>query len=526
MAQQLQDHRTPANARYFEWLDRVAPHLAEIQTRVPAAQAADNLSVSNAITSLRSISDADWPEIVAATSVLTRLMLGSPAFAAERDDTRDQTLHAVELLARKSGQSEREVATTLLGLMRGAESSPESGDVDARTVANYWLRGAGRGELRRALGLGRRPIARLAPPPAARRAARLSQRDRPLDRGAGRLDAGAAQPGLRAGTCDAVARRAGGAADDLPGIGGGGRDRQPPDQRIDPTGAPAAPRPRRRHPGRAPDDGRDPGDADLARERPRARPRPRAALPRQPRAPRAVRARHRLARQRRQDRRRRRRLARRRGRRGRAPQCALPGTGRRAGALHRPASRAAPVADRGALDRLGAKARQARAADRLARRGRREPVLRSRPHLDRRRRNALRRHARQRHAPAAGAPARARRRRRASAQPAAAFGRRQARRARLRRSCSRTSRRRCPSPTRSRSTTGCSPASRESTPTARRARRSTRTSSAKARSPARACFTCRRCTPCSAAGCPRTASSATTCSKARWRAAPRSPTSR
>ena len=243
MAQQLQDHRTPENARYFEWLDRVAPHLAEIQTRVPAAQAADNLSVSNAITSLRSISDADWPEIVAATSVLTRLMLGSPAFAAERDDTRDQTLHAVELLARKSGQSEREVATTLLGLMRGAESSPESGDVDSRTVANYWLRGAGRGELRRALGLADdRSLARHRRLQRAALPAYLSAIG-VADRGAGRLDAGAAQPGVRAGTCDALARRAGGAADDLPGIGSGRRDRQPADQRIDATGAPAAPRP-------------------------------------------------------------------------------------------------------------------------------------------------------------------------------------------------------------------------------------------------------------------------------------------
>ena len=154
MAQQLQDHRSPANARFFDWLQRVAPHLAEIQTQLPAAQAADNLSVSSAITSLRSISDADWPEIVASTSVLTQLMLTSPAFAAERDDTRDQTLHAVEKLARKCGRSEREVATILLELMHGAESSPESDDDDARTVANYWLRGAGRGELRRALGLG------------------------------------------------------------------------------------------------------------------------------------------------------------------------------------------------------------------------------------------------------------------------------------------------------------------------------------------------------------------------------------
>ncbi len=154
MAQQLQDHRSPANARFFDWLQRVAPHLAEIQTGLPVAQAADNLSVSNAIRSLRSIGDADWPEIVAATSVLTRLMLTSPAFEAERDDTRSQTLHGVELLSRKSSRSEREVASTLLGLMHGAGSESSSDDDDdARTVANYWLRGAGRGELRRALGL-------------------------------------------------------------------------------------------------------------------------------------------------------------------------------------------------------------------------------------------------------------------------------------------------------------------------------------------------------------------------------------
>jgi cyclic beta-1,2-glucan synthetase len=323
MAQQLQDHRTPANARYFEWLDRVAPHLAEIQTRVPAAQAADNLSVSNAITSLRSISDADWPEIVAATSVLTRLMLGSPAFAAERDDTRDQTLHAVELLARKSGQSEREVATTLLGLMRGAESSPESGDVDARTVANYWLRGAGRGELRRALGLAddrslarHRRLQRAALPAylsaigvlTAALVAWMLVRHSPV------FAPGHATPWLAALAALLMIFPA---SEAVVAIVNRLISESTRPVRLPRSASSAASR-------RAPDDGRDPGDADLARERPRARPRPRAALPRQPRAPRAVRARHRLARQRRQDRRRRRRLARRGDRRGRAPQCALP----------------------------------------------------------------------------------------------------------------------------------------------------------------------------------------------------------
>ena len=36
---------------------------------------ADNLSVSNAVRSLRSIGDADWPDIVARTSTLMQLLL-------------------------------------------------------------------------------------------------------------------------------------------------------------------------------------------------------------------------------------------------------------------------------------------------------------------------------------------------------------------------------------------------------------------------------------------------------------------
>ena len=153
MAQQLQDHRSAANASVFDWLQGAAPHLAEIQTRLPAEQAADNQSVSNAITSLRSIGDADWPDMVAATSVLTQLMLASPAFAGERDDTRDQTLHAIEKLSRRSGRSERAVATALLGLMHSSAPLPDSHDVDTRTVASYWLHGSGRNTLRHGLGL-------------------------------------------------------------------------------------------------------------------------------------------------------------------------------------------------------------------------------------------------------------------------------------------------------------------------------------------------------------------------------------
>ncbi len=152
MAQRLQDHRSAAETNALDWLQRVAPHLAEVQTRLPAAQAADNLSVGNAITSLRSIGDADWPDIVASTSVLTQLMLSSPAFAAERDDTRDETLHGIERLTKKSGKSERFVAERLLELMRHAASETPQGD-ESKAVAGYWLRGAGQVQLLPALGL-------------------------------------------------------------------------------------------------------------------------------------------------------------------------------------------------------------------------------------------------------------------------------------------------------------------------------------------------------------------------------------
>ncbi|MEO5881385.1 MAG: glucoamylase family protein, partial [Caldimonas sp.] len=153
VAQRLQDPRAEAEQAALDWLRRVAPHLAEIQTKLPAAQAADNLSVGNAVASLRSIGDADWPDIVGQTSVLMQLMLKSPAFAAERDDTRDRSLHAIEKLAKKSGRSERVVAGTLLGLMRGADEPADAADDDPKSVAAYWLLGPGQNRMLAAIGL-------------------------------------------------------------------------------------------------------------------------------------------------------------------------------------------------------------------------------------------------------------------------------------------------------------------------------------------------------------------------------------
>ena len=141
------------------WLQAMGPELAAMQQQQNADQTADNLSVSNAVTSLRAINDADWPDIVARSSPLMRLMLGSPLFAAEHTATRDQTLHDIERLARRSGQGEGSVARALLNLMQVDPSTqlaidPAVEPAPARQMAAYWLRGAGQATLASALGLG------------------------------------------------------------------------------------------------------------------------------------------------------------------------------------------------------------------------------------------------------------------------------------------------------------------------------------------------------------------------------------
>jgi len=148
----LQDYRMARldgeQAALHAWLQDALPDLAALQTQQSADQAADNLSVSNAITSLRAIGDADWPDIIARTSSLMRLMLTQPVFEAEDNITRDQSLHAIERLARQSGYTEVVVAQRLLGLMADAGSQTQPGAVTA-----YWLLGLGKPDLLQALGL-------------------------------------------------------------------------------------------------------------------------------------------------------------------------------------------------------------------------------------------------------------------------------------------------------------------------------------------------------------------------------------
>lgn len=151
MAQRLQNRWGRINdtfsVEHEAWLSQATANLGAALSEQNAEQAADNISVCNAITSLRAVGDADWTDIVLQSNKLTQLMLHSKQFEAESDSTRNQTLQRVEKLALQSGKSEAFIAQTLVSLVNSA--SPES----PKASASYWAEGNGRPELAKLLGI-------------------------------------------------------------------------------------------------------------------------------------------------------------------------------------------------------------------------------------------------------------------------------------------------------------------------------------------------------------------------------------
>ncbi len=137
-----------ASPKVLKWLATLLPDLAHTQAQHDADRAADNLSMGNAVTSLRLIGAADWPEIIAKSSLVMQALLQSPVFVAEDAATRDHTLHAIERLSARSAMGEAAVAQVLTAHMRSHQGQ--------QALAQHWLHGPGRVEMDTELGLSRR----------------------------------------------------------------------------------------------------------------------------------------------------------------------------------------------------------------------------------------------------------------------------------------------------------------------------------------------------------------------------------
>ncbi|MEL1264000.1 glucoamylase family protein [Pseudoxanthomonas putridarboris] len=92
-------------------------------------QAADQVSISNSIGSLRFLANMDWREFVEDMSVVERSLRQDPArtYASMDFSTRDSYRHVVEKIARLGGASEQDVADTVLRLARAAADANPQG---------------------------------------------------------------------------------------------------------------------------------------------------------------------------------------------------------------------------------------------------------------------------------------------------------------------------------------------------------------------------------------------------------------
>jgi cyclic beta-1,2-glucan synthetase len=164
--QRLRD-QDPAGTPALGWLEEALAAegtTAEETVRIEhQRQAAMNVTVRNAITSMRLISWFDWAQFVEGVSVVGEVLQAHGLSAGMDFATRDRYRHAVEELARRSGRPELEVARSAVA---AAEYAAAPRDVGGRGVSadggvvdpGYFLIADGRPELERALDV-RVPLA-------------------------------------------------------------------------------------------------------------------------------------------------------------------------------------------------------------------------------------------------------------------------------------------------------------------------------------------------------------------------------
>ncbi|MDB5105586.1 MAG: phosphorylase [Fibrobacteres bacterium] len=146
--QRIQD-QAPPQAPALEWLDRELTRRGlsgqEIIRQEHQKQAALNVSVRNIITSMRLVLELDWKEFFEAVSQVEAILRASPGYRDMDFASRDLYRHAVENLARGSGQPETEVAAKAVRCI-------ENRDPGATGEAGYYLIGRGRDAFGRDLG--------------------------------------------------------------------------------------------------------------------------------------------------------------------------------------------------------------------------------------------------------------------------------------------------------------------------------------------------------------------------------------
>jgi cellobiose phosphorylase len=164
MARRLQG-QSPALALPLNWIEQrlsesgqSIEHLIQLEAQ---QQAANQVSISNSIGSLRALSSIDWRDFVEHCSLVEQCLRGDPAgvYAAMDFATRDRYRHVVETLARQHRLPELQVAEATIELSRSAP--PDEINPALSQHVGFYLVDRGRCGLERQLGIRPSPSERL-----------------------------------------------------------------------------------------------------------------------------------------------------------------------------------------------------------------------------------------------------------------------------------------------------------------------------------------------------------------------------
>ncbi|MCX5831643.1 MAG: cyclic beta 1-2 glucan synthetase [Deltaproteobacteria bacterium] len=164
MARRLQG-KGPALSLPLTWLEqRLSESGQTFQQLVQEEnqqQAADQVSMSNSIGSLRCLGAMDWQEFVETMSVVEQTLRKDPGNVYSRMDfsTRDRYRHVVEKIAKHSRFSESEVAHKTIGLAQA--EADEKGNDDRTAHVGFYLIDKGLPKLEAALAVRFSPLEHL-----------------------------------------------------------------------------------------------------------------------------------------------------------------------------------------------------------------------------------------------------------------------------------------------------------------------------------------------------------------------------
>ena len=143
----------PALALPLTWIEQRLSETGQTSSELVNAeiqkQAADQVSMSNSITSLRFLGAMDWREFVESTSDVEKILREDPSgtYALMDFSTRDRYRHTVEKVAKESSLSEHEIAELAIQLSR--DNAEKAAGPDRTTHVGYFLVGKGILQLRR-----------------------------------------------------------------------------------------------------------------------------------------------------------------------------------------------------------------------------------------------------------------------------------------------------------------------------------------------------------------------------------------